>query len=116
MLTGRILSRPDPPRLVRMFEPDLGNDSAHPRTEMFESYFLFAERSHGEALRRHALLNARDQFGVLGIDLAVDAPIEVARSLHFAALIGQHIADFAAQAARRTGRQPLHEVDLVGRS
>src|SRR3546814_9376681 len=101
---GIILSCPAPPRLGRMFEPRLGNDIAHPRTEMLEADFLVAERSHGEALRRHALLNARDQFGVLDIDLAVDAPVQVARSLHFAALIGQTIADFAAQAARRAGR------------
>src|SRR3546814_16779061 len=86
---GIILSCPAPPRLGRMFEPRLGNDIAHPRTEMLEADFLVAERSHGEALRRHALLNARDQFGVLAIYLAVDAPFKVGRSLTFPRLISR---------------------------
>src|SRR3546814_13097287 len=111
---GIILSCPAPPRLGRMFEPRLGNDIAHPRTEMLEPDFLVAARSHGEALRSHALLNARDHFGVLALDLPVVAQVKLAPSLHFGALLGQHLPAFADQARARTGRQPRHNVHLAG--
>src|SRR3546814_7065661 len=78
-----------PPRLGRLLQPRLGDDLAHPRAEMLEAHFLVAERPHAEAFRLHALLDAGDERGVLGIDLAVDAPVEVARGLHLAAFIGE---------------------------
>lgn len=81
---------------------------------MLEADLLVAERSHLEALRLHALLDAGDQRRILGIDLTIDAPVQIARGLHLSARIRKHVTDFADQAARRAGRQPLHEIDLIG--
>ena len=66
------------------------------------------------ARRFHPGLHARDQHGVLGIDLAVDAPVEIARRAHFAPRVGAHIGDLADQRLGRRDRHELHEVDLVG--
>src|SRR3546814_20640613 len=78
-------------RLGRLLQPRLGDDLAHPRAEMLEAHFLVAERPHAEAFRLHALLDAGDERGVLGIDLAVDAPVEVARGLHLAEIGRAHV-------------------------
>src|SRR3546814_14142123 len=100
MRTGILLSCPAPPRRWRSLQPRFGNDIAHPRAEMLEADFLVAQRPHGKAFRRHALLDAGDQRGVLGVDLTVDAPIQIARRLPLAApLLGIRSED------RRVGQE-----------
>jgi len=59
-------------------------------------------------------LHAGDELGVLGIDPAVDAPIEIPRDPHLAAAIGERVADLANYGLRRAHRQELHEINLVG--
>ncbi len=81
---------------------------------MAQADLLLRQRADREAARGHAGLDTGDQRGVLGIDAAVDAPVEVTRGFHLAAIIRQHVADLADQALGRADREPLHEVDLVG--
>ena len=45
------------------------------------------ERPRPVVGRGHALLDAADQRGVLGVDPPVDPPVEIARRLHLAALV-----------------------------
>jgi len=59
------------------------------------------------------MLNPADQVGVLGIDSAIDPPVQIARCRHFATAVWQRVADLADDTRRRRHRQPLHEVDLV---
>ncbi len=97
-----------------MFLASLRYKFAYPAAEAFEADFLVGQWPHRKTARCHALLNAGDEHGVLGIDLPVDAPIQIAGCAHFSTVIGKDITDFTDDAACRAGWQPLHKVDLIG--
>src|SRR5204863_8180494 len=90
------------------------NQRAHAFAEAAQRDFAGGQRADSITARGHAVLHALDQYLVLGVDLAVDAPVAVARHAHFAARVRVRIADLADQAGGRGDRQPLHDVDLVG--
>src|SRR5210317_404479 len=54
-----------------------------------------------------------NQCRVLGIDLAVDPPVEVPGDPHFARIVGETVGDFADQRLPSAQRQHLHEIDLI---
>src|SRR3546814_12203100 len=81
---------------------------------MAQADFLLAERPHAETARLHALLHEVDERGVLGIDLPVDPPVEIARGAHLPPVVAQHIADLEEPACRRADGQQLNEVALIG--
>lgn len=74
-----------------------GDQVAGAVAEIAQRDFVLAQGADREAGRGHALLHAPDQFGILGIDLAVDPPVEVARRFHFPAVVRDRVADFADQ-------------------
>ncbi len=69
----------------------------------FQADFLVRQGAHGKTAAFHALLDTGNQFGVFGIDLPVDTPVQVPRCPHFAAIVIQNIAYFADQAAIGAG-------------
>lgn len=87
-----------------MFEAGLGNDVANLAAEAFQTNFLVGQRAHGKALASHALLHAGDQDSVLGIDLPVNPPIQIACGAHFTAIVLQDITDFPNDAAGGASR------------
>lgn len=97
-----------------MFEAGFRNKFAYAAAKTFQAHFLVGQGAHTKASAFHSLLHAGDQFGVFGIDLPVDAPVQISGRPHFAAIIIQNITYFTDHAAVRSCRQPLHEVDLIG--
>src|SRR6185503_18272818 len=76
-----------PTRWRRRAEPRLGNERSELLREAAQAHLALPERPRFVARRLHSELYARDQLGVLGVDPAIDPPVEIARRLHFAALV-----------------------------
>src|SRR5262245_50009980 len=92
----------------------LGQSLTHTPGKSGEAHFRLGERSAGITRRTHAGLDARNKNRVFGVDLPIDAPVEIARGAHLSSRVGQCISDLADQGLGRRNRNKLHEIDLIG--
>lgn len=65
----------------RPAQAGFGDQAAQPAGEIAQADLGLAQRARFEAARLQALLHPCHQFGILDVDPAVDAPVQVARGL-----------------------------------